>query len=79
MSFLSSKPTPFFILDKEFRKKMDQIQEDFLCRLEKEKEPLFFYYLNQLTKLAEPSQIRCSKCNNKFYSNVGFAQHVCEK
>ena len=72
-------PTPFFIFDLEFRKKMDSIQEDFLYRLKKEDEPLFFEYLNKLTKIARPDQIRCYKCNEVFYSNIGFAQHGCEE
>ena len=79
MSLNISKPIPFFVSDPEFKIKMEEIQEDFLMRLPKEKEPLFFYYLNQLTKIAEPNQIKCPRCNNKFYSNMGYAVHECEK
>lgn len=53
MSFLSSKPIPFFITDAEFKKKIERIQEDFLWRMDPKVEPRFYAYLNEVIKVRE--------------------------
>ena len=53
MFFQLSRPTPFFIHDEKFKKKMEKISEEWLYRMKKEDEPLFFAYLNALVKVRE--------------------------
>lgn len=52
-SFLLTKPTPFFISDPEHKKRIEQIQGDFLWRMKKEDEIKFYAYLNYLIKVKE--------------------------
>ncbi len=78
MIFDIQTPIPFFISDAEFKKKIERIQEDFLYRMKDYDEPRFFFYLNQLTKIAEMNTVKCRNCKEKFYSNIGFAQHRCK-
>ena len=53
MNFLLTTPTPFFVSDPEHRKRIEQIQEDFLWRMKKEDEPKFYAYLEFLIGVME--------------------------
>ena len=52
-SFLLTRPTPFFISDSKYKKRINQIQKDFLYRMKKEDEVKFYTYLNYLIKVRE--------------------------
>ena len=49
----SGNPTPFFISDPTYKKKIERIQEDFLYRMRKEDEIKFYTYLNNLIKVSQ--------------------------
>ena len=53
MNFLLSPPTPFFISDLEYKKKIERIQEDFLWRMKKEDELKIYAYLQFLIRIKE--------------------------
>ena len=52
MNFLLSPPTPFFV-SPEHKKRIEQIQNDFLYRMKKEDEPKFYAYLEFLIGVME--------------------------
>ena len=86
MDFLSSHPSPIFLHNEEYIefeletywKKIDKIGNDLLIRMSKEDEPKFYAYLNKICK-DKKAELKCSVCNERFYSYSGLMGHGCFK